>query len=331
MRFHVLFSLSLLLLTFISGPVFADDLGSAFEKARKIIRKWKPSPSSESNRSRDEREERASKPQRQTPRQKQPDQRAIERARKKQQREKERQRIQENLKILNTNLASARNTPRVTQLTTSELDLVSISAREQQLDALMRSENVLEALRLSSAAKEEARQNAKIVQDALARGDKPPFKPLWDYYKYNRPIALGLVPNDAKCAIVMSMTLGVEPRPNELSLHDIGNKKLVDQLVSPIKTMLLLPVKDSEIAKRYYVRAQELADRLKSDWGAPIELKGKNARGAIANKKGIIFLKNAYGVRGSGDHIDLWDRDHVASTASTPYWRAEKVWFWEIR
>jgi hypothetical protein len=309
MRLRVQFSSFLLLLAFVSSPVFA---------------------------SRDAREERASQP----PPQKQPDQAARERElerqereKERQEREKEKQRVQENLRILNTNLASARNTPRVTQPTTSRSDAASISARERQLDALMDSLDVLGALRLASYAKEEARQNAKAVRDAMTRGDKPPFKPLWDFYKYNRPIALGLVPNEKRCAIVMSMTLGVEPQTGEISLQDMGNKKLVATLVGPIKTMLVAPVKDSEIAKRYYVRAQQLADRLKSDWEAQnwevLYLNGKKAREAVAGKKGIIFIQNAYGV--TGDHISLWDSDHLADSATTPFERAEKVWFWEIR
>lgn len=334
MRLHV--PLLLLLLVVASPPALADDLSSAFQKAREIIRDWKPSSSSGSNRSRDEREERSS----QAPRQ--PGQSGREREAKRQQREeekrqeaaereKEKQRVKKNLDILTTNLASASNMSRASQSTSSHSakDAASISAREQQLNALMRSGDTLAALRLSSAAKEEARQNAKAIQDALARGDKPPFKPLWDYYKYNRPIALGLVPNENKCAIVMSMTLGLEPRTGEMSLQDIGNKELVATLVGPIKTILVTPVKDSEIAKRYYIQAQQLADRLKRDWGVPIYLNGKKARETIAGKKGIIFLENAYGFR--GDHIDLWDSDHIASSSSTPFERADKVWFWEIR
>ncbi len=33
----------------------------------------------------------------------------------------------------------------------------------------------------------------------------------------------------------------------------------------------------------------------------------------------------------NGDHIDLWDKDKIAATTtSTPFEKAENVWFWEL-
>jgi hypothetical protein len=105
-----------------------------------------------------------------------------------------------------------------------------------------------------------------------------------------------------------------------------------------MKTLLVEPVKDSEIANRYYVRAQDMADRLVREWGRPVSVDGKDARKTIAGKRGVIFLQHAYLRAGgvmrmqgaTGDHIGLWDSDHLADSASTPFDRAQKVWFWEI-
>lgn len=337
MRLRVQFSSSLLLFALVSSSVYADDLSDAFNKARGIVRDWKPSSSSDSDRSRDKREERSSQP----PPQRQSDQSAIRREQERQQREQEKERLRNNLEILDTNLASARNTPRVTQPTSSrsDKDVASISARERQLDALMASGDVFAAIRLASVAKELAVKNAKAVRDAVARGYKPPFKPLWDFYKYNRPIALGLVPDENRCAIVMSMTLGFEPEAGEMSLQKLGNRPLVDNLLSSIrhlnipKPIAAPEVSNAEIAKKYYVKAQELADRLKRDWEPIIYRDGKKARESIAGKKGIIFLQNAYRRAGgmTGDHLDLWDSDHAAASSSSPFEKAQEVWFWEIR
>ena len=172
------------------------------------------------------------------------------------------------------------------------------------------------------------------MREALQKGAKPPFQSLWSLYQYNRPIAFGLVPSTNKCAIVLSMTLGLTPRQGETSLQSLGNKELVATLVGPVKTLLVAPVKDADIASRLYVKAQDLADRLKSDFGQPVYLEGKDARQFLAGKRGIVFFKNAdlrYRLRPrSGDHIDLWNSDRMASSAGTQFENAEKVWFWPI-
>ena len=329
MRLGVMLSFWLAFLIFVDSCVFAEDLGDAFNRAREIVESWKPSPSNDSNRSRDEREERRSE----SVSQNRPGQTPVAQDTEKQQREQvirerevERQRIQENLRILDANLVSAGNIPKVSRPISGRSDDASISAREQQLDALMHSENTLAALRLASAAKEEARGNAKLIQDAITRRGKPPFKALWDFYKYNRPTALGLLPNENRCALVMSMTLGLEPRTGEISLGDLGNKQLIASLSGPIKTMLLVPIKDSEIAKKYYVRADELAHRLKTEFGTPVVLEGTKARDFISGKKGIVFRTGI-----TRSHLDLWDSDHLAAGALAPFEMAREVWFWEMR
>lgn len=186
-----------------------------------------------------------------------------------------------------------------------------------------------------------ALENAKAIRAALSKGDKPPFEPVLELYGYNRQIALNMVgENESRCAIVLSMTLGITPNGSgDASVHVLPKNQ----------------VTDAEIAKRYYLRAHELAHRLISErqWGRPLYLDGAKARQSITGKRGILYIEHAYLTKTTykefptgwkfGDHIDLWDRDHFASDAGTPFeparedpwWsfapqEAREVWFWEI-
>ncbi|MEW6353615.1 MAG: T6SS effector amidase Tae4 family protein [Pseudomonadota bacterium] len=186
-----------------------------------------------------------------------------------------------------------------------------------------------------------ALKNVRLIRDAVAQGEKPPFQPLWDYYGYNRPIAEGLVPDENRCAIVLSMTLGLEPRAGEATVEALGNKlhaiakQIKRHVTMDDKPHTIDAVADAEIAKRYYIKAQQLADRLRDEWGEPLAVEGPQTLEAISGKRGVIFIQNAYRRAGSagertGDHIDVWDADHIASDSSTPFDDAEQVWFWEI-
>lgn len=177
-------------------------------------------------------------------------------------------------------------------------------------------------------------ENARSVHHATSRGQKPAFRSLWDYYQYNRDIAKGLAPEQNRCAIVLSMTLGLMPRADDKSLRDLGWTEDKDILTEIRKKMVIPEVAKAEIAKRYYIQAQQLANRLRSEWGEPLIVDGTKARELIAGKNGIIFLQDAYrswffGVR-TGDHIDVWNSDQIGSDSSMPFDKAAKAWFWEI-
>lgn len=182
-----------------------------------------------------------------------------------------------------------------------------------------------------------ALHNAHLVRDATSSGTPPPFQPLWDYYQYNRDVAKGLAPEQNRCAIVMSMTLGLEPQPGEKTLRQLGSGEGLASIFTDIRKKMVIPaVAKSEIAKRYYIQAQELAHRLEREWGKPQVSDGANARELISGKKGVIFLENAYPRAGSlgrrtGDHIDVWNGSRIGSDSTTPFDQAERVWFWEIR
>lgn len=167
-------------------------------------------------------------------------------------------------------------------------------------------------------------KNAKAIKDAISEGRKPPFQPVWDHYQNNRDIAKGFAPQENRCAMVLSITLGVEPRANEASLRDLK-----------LRGGVIPELADAEIAKRYYIRAQELANRLQDEWGEPVLLKSSAAEKAITGKRGIVFIEDGWAnARGemTVDHIDVWNGRLIgAHNALEPrFERAVRVWFWEL-
>lgn len=178
-------------------------------------------------------------------------------------------------------------------------------------------------------------ETARIVRNATASGHKPPFLPLWDYYQYNRDVAKGLAPEQNRCAIVLSMTLGLQPRAGDLTLRQLGGGGIASIFTEIRKKMVIPPIAKAEISTRYYIQAQQLANRLGSEWGAPLVVDGPKAPSSISGKKGIIFLQDAYQSAGSfgrrtGDHIDVWNGTRIGSDSTLPFDKATKVWFWEV-
>lgn len=98
-------------------------------------------------------------------------------------------------------------------------------------------------------------ETAHVVQEATARGHKPPFLPLWDYYQYNRDVAKGLAPEQNRCAIVLSMTLGFQPRAGEHTLQQLGGGSLTSIFTDIRKKMVIPQVAQADISKRYYIQA----------------------------------------------------------------------------
>jgi len=179
--------------------------------------------------------------------------------------------------------------------------------------------------RCESVGKVNALKNAKKIQDAVSQGQKPPFQPVWDFYQSNRGIAKGFAPEENRCAIVLSITLGFEPRANEATLRDLKERKGV-----------IPELADAELAKRYYIRAQELANRIEDEWGAPEVMKSTEASKSISAKTGIVFIQDAW-MDGRGnmtvDHIDVWDGRRIGAYDSLEpqFERAARVLFWPLR
>lgn len=327
-----------LLLTSFAAQCFAIDLTSGYKQAEDLVKNSKPQSSEHGDRVRNEREERSSEPREQqnsgpSAVEQRTQRKKDEERRKKDDEEKKKRRVQGNLETIEKAMieAAAKLRAAPPALISGGDSPATIAGRQRAIDALMKSNNQLPAHRAASTGKAEALRNAELIRLYTARGQKPPFAPLWNYYKYNRPLALGLVPKTNRCAIVLSLALGVEPRQGETSLHDLGNKELVKTLVGPLKSLLDKPVQNSEVAKTIYIQARQLANRLKNDWGNPMYYEGKNALDKIKDKKGIIYLYGAsLAVRRDGDHIDVWDHGRLGADGSVKPEDAIEVWFWEI-
>lgn len=176
---------------------------------------------------------------------------------------------------------------------------------------------------------------ARHVEEALLLpGQKSalrPFKVVWDGYQRSRKIAKNLAEDENRCALVLSMTMDLRPGANEASLKDIGDPNLVLRTIKLIRDEypVIREVKESELGGRFYIRAAELANRFRSDWGEPETVTDPKS---LANRKGVVFFKEAYnGI----NHIDLWDDARaedkkLASELPPKFESAKAVWFWPI-
>jgi len=355
-----------LLTVFTAVSASGQDLGAAYGRAEQIIRDSKPTSSGVSERARNDREERRTSG---TSQSTQTDCSAIRRAQKERERqlkreekerqrqaeERERQQVEKNLALIEANLAAAASSmppmPPHSYDVAKSTDTVAIQARRDFLQQLFSGPPVRPIGAYASEEKRQAFRNSQAVRDATRRGEKPPFQPLWNYYEFNRSIAAGLLPDENRCAIVMSMTLGLEPRGNEASVASLADQKKKSMILGLLATKSLeANFTQTEAASHYYLRAEDLAKRLKSEWGQPKEIDALDAAKYLNGKQGVVFLEHAYleGRRpvshpqGSyledpfknfrkGDHIDLWKSNMNATDSSMPFQHAQKIWFWELK
>jgi type VI secretion system (T6SS) effector Tae4 (amidase) len=369
MKFRYILSFVILAALAASG----QDLGTAFGHAEQIIRDSKPTSGGVSERARNDREDRRTSGGSQST---QPDWGAIRRAEKERERElkreekerqrqaeeRERQRVEKNLSIIEANLAAAAAAggmppmPPHSYDVDKSTDTFAVQGRRDWLQTLMKGPPLRPIGSYASEEKRQAFRNSQVVRDATRRGEKPPFQPLWDFYEFNRSIAAGLVPDENRCAIVMSMTLGLEPQGDDASVASLTDKKEKSILLGLISTKKLEePVRNpaathTEVAARYYLRADDLAKRLTTEWGAPREIDALDAAKYLNGKQGVVFLEHAYLHPGTptshpqgsyledpfknfrkGDHIDLWKSNMNATDSSMPFQHAQKVWFWELK
>jgi hypothetical protein len=210
-------------------------------------------------------------------------------------------------------------------------------------------------------------RHSKTIADAVSRGRQPPFRVLWDYYEFalQYEIAKGLAPDQNRCALTLSLVLGLQPRGGEVSLAQLREEPVASGAVTAIRSLIshlaenardaahltgartLPQITDAQIARRYYIRAEDIAARLRDLWRRDaVYLRGPEARAYIQDKRGIIFLQNYFWkwsqpVRDplhplelTGDHIDLWNGERPGSSFEDTLSKvedAELVWFWEIR
>ena len=197
--------------------------------------------------------------------------------------------------------------------------------------------------------------DAPIVKAAMLAHQIPPFDRLWRVHHLSRNIAKGLAPEENRCAIVLSMTLGLSPIPEkgDESLNNIETG-LSHQIIGQLKKWgkelwkgqdleqyvpFLKEIKDTDLAERFYIKSEQLANRLRDEWSPPSYAHGeKKVKELLLNKLGVVFFKGGFGKPLNLNHIDLWNGQQWATydpqgggtdfkQAST---RADLVWFWEI-
>lgn len=197
--------------------------------------------------------------------------------------------------------------------------------------------------------------DAPIVKAAMSERKKPPFDPLWRVHHLSRNVAKGLALDENRCAIRLSMTLGLSPIPakGDESLENIGTglrrqiykqlRKWGRELWKGKELEMYIPVreevKDADLGGQFYIKSAQLANRLRDEWGAPHYAQGEEAvKKLLLDKRGVVFFEGGFGWRGNSNHIDLWNGRQWASydpqEGGTDFKlaseRAVSVWFWEI-
>ena len=196
--------------------------------------------------------------------------------------------------------------------------------------------------------------DAPMIKVKMSEHKRPQFEYLWRVHHLNKTIAKNLAPEENRCAIRLSLTLGLAPSCCDESLGDISTSlstTIFGQLKKWGKEIwegkdleqyipVLKEVKDSSgLSKRLYIKSLQLANRLREEWGAPLRAKGKeDIKNLLLEKHGIVFFMGGFGVDGNSNHIDLWngktwasyDPQGVGTDFELASERAKCVWFWEI-
>lgn len=148
---------------------------------------------------------------------------------------------------------------------------------------------------------------------------------LWNSYQDARMLATGIAPEANRCAIALSAALDVRPRrASELTLADVPDA-------------VNAAFRGASVLNRYYIRASELAERLREDppFGRYPEIfeNPREARERMTFRRGIVYFEDGdfrpSRLAWSGDHIDVWNELYNGS----PYafnLNARRIWFWEF-
>jgi hypothetical protein len=159
------------------------------------------------------------------------------------------------------------------------------------------------------------------------------FGELWRNHQENRKVgafAWSEKPTQNRCAFVLGLTLKAAFKPRldqgELSFRSVESLP---------KALRRQPFMD-----KFYVKAADLAARLREEWGKPdIKSVGSNAALVLRNRQGVIFIENAWRTKfGLGDktvdHVDLWDGERLgaypAAESTEILARADSVWLWLV-
>jgi len=83
----------------------------------------------------------------------------------------------------------------------------------------------------------------------------------------------------------------------------------------------------------HILRAEELASWLDSETlvFGPTEIRSNVDALYYTGRQGIMLCRNFWGDYNEGDHIDLWNKNHMAHGTPNYIFRSEEVWFWELK
>jgi hypothetical protein len=132
------------------------------------------------------------------------------------------------------------------------------------------------------------------------------FQDLWGRHEKSRQFGRDVNPKGNRCALVLGATLRSQFKPRsergELSFKEIEQ---------PSKE-----IRGQPFLAKYYVKAQDFANRLREEWGPPdIRVVGPSAADRIRSLQGVIFVQDAWPTNIIGalingntvDHVDLWN------------------------
>ncbi|MEW8041067.1 MAG: T6SS effector amidase Tae4 family protein [Candidatus Thiodiazotropha endolucinida] len=84
--------------------------------------------------------------------------------------------------------------------------------------------------------------------------------------------------------------------------------------------------------RRHLLRGEEIAAWMKNHPAifGRVEIKNDVDADVYSGRRGLMFCRNFWGPGTQGDHIDLWNRNHMQTGDPNYISRSAEIWFWEI-
>lgn len=82
--------------------------------------------------------------------------------------------------------------------------------------------------------------------------------------------------------------------------------------------------------KKHILRGEELVAWMRQKTGifGTVEIRRDSDAATYGGLRGLMFCRNFWGPGNQGDHIDLWNRNHLKTGDSGYILRSKEVWFW---
>jgi hypothetical protein len=83
---------------------------------------------------------------------------------------------------------------------------------------------------------------------------------------------------------------------------------------------------------RHLLRGEEIAAWMRSKPAVfgPVVIVPNANETTFLGRRGLMFCRNFWGPGNQGDHIDLWNKNHMKTGNPDYISRSEETWFWEI-